>query len=139
MIHCLGAWLAARSRHSTVGNARWNGTLGCCRKGSFENFCVESSAQFSAVASDVSERITSVFPRDPAAKNGRRASPEFTTTERGRWPLEWFLRWPIVVLLMIGVNCSLFASKPAHISRFSEYFSFFVTIQNGQEKAGRTG
>jgi len=43
--------------------------------------------------------------------------PEFPTTERGRWPLERFLRWPMVVLLMIGGNCSLFASKPAHISR----------------------
>jgi hypothetical protein len=30
---------------------------------------------------------------------------EFTTTERGRSPLEWCLRWPMVVLLMLGGNC----------------------------------
>jgi hypothetical protein len=82
-----------------------------------ELLCRTDLAQCSAGASDVSERITSGFPRDPGAKSGRRASPEFTTTERGRSPLEWFLRRPMVVLLMIGVKCSHFRAKPAHISR----------------------
>src|SRR5713101_9561353 len=42
--------------------------------------------------------------------------PAFTTITHQHPLLERFLRWPRVVLLRIGGNCSLFASKPAHIS-----------------------
>jgi hypothetical protein len=42
--------------------------------------------------------------------------PEFTTLTHHNPLVERFLRWPMVVLLMIGGKCSLFASKPAHIS-----------------------
>jgi hypothetical protein len=42
--------------------------------------------------------------------------PEFTTLTHNNPLLERFLRWPMVVLLMIRGKCSLFASKPAHIS-----------------------
>jgi len=42
--------------------------------------------------------------------------PEFTTLTHNNPLVERFLRWPMVVLLMIGGKCSLFASKPAHIS-----------------------
>jgi hypothetical protein len=42
--------------------------------------------------------------------------PEFTTITHNNPLVERFLRWPMVVLLMIGGKCSLFASKLAHIS-----------------------
>src|SRR6266446_2562059 len=42
--------------------------------------------------------------------------PEFTTLTHNNPLVERFLRWPMVVLLMIGGKCSLFASKSAHIS-----------------------
>ena len=41
---------------------------------------------------------------------------EFTTTERWRLPVERFLSWPMVVLLMIEGKCSPLRAKPAHFS-----------------------
>jgi site-specific recombinase XerD len=59
--------------------------------------------------------------------------PEFTTLTHNNPLLERFLRWPMVVLLRIGGNCSLFASKPAHISGHlpRDYAVLQVFLQTG--------
>src|SRR6266567_5911377 len=75
-----------------VVNSRWNGTLGCCRKGSFENFCVEPiSPNFRRWRLMCPNASRPFFREIPVQKAGG-FLPEFTTTERGRSPLEWFLR-----------------------------------------------
>src|SRR5882724_4062032 len=64
--------------------------------------------------------------------------PEFTTLTHNNPLVERFLRWPMVVLLMIGGKCSLFASKPAHISghlpALTQYVAHFHHERNHQGK-----
>jgi hypothetical protein len=57
--------------------------------------------------------------------------PEFTTLTHNNPLLERFLRWPMVVLLRIGGNCSLFASKPAHISGHLPEITSLLAMING--------
>jgi hypothetical protein len=42
-------------------------------------------------------------------------TPELTPVERCRPPTERFLRYSLVVLLMIGGKCSRLRAKPAHL------------------------
>src|SRR6266702_2218248 len=82
-----------------------------------ELLCRTDLAQFSAVASDVSERITSVVPRDPGAKSGRLparisnhrarslASRAVSQVANGCAAQDWGQ-----VLTFEGKNCSHFGS-----------------------------
>ncbi|OLB53149.1 MAG: hypothetical protein AUF64_02565 [Chloroflexi bacterium 13_1_20CM_54_36] len=70
---------------------------------------MERSNEHERIENSCVELISLVFPPRLVQKAGG-FLPEFTTTERGRSPLEWFPRWPMVVLLRIGGKCSPFES-----------------------------